>query len=75
MRDSRKAGIGNRKRQERDEQTAEDLATELYAVVGNALRQLGVSPAARGRALERADGASINDVPWNLRTQMVAPTK
>ena len=27
------------------------------------------------RALERADGASINDVPWTLRTQMVAPTK
>ena len=71
MTDSRKAGIEKRKRQERDEQTAEDLATELYAVVGMALRQLGVSPAARARALERArrttripkaSGAVLRDV-------------
>jgi hypothetical protein len=57
MRISSKVGI-SKKRQVRDGQTVEDLAAELYTIVGVALRQLGVSPAARRRALERARKAT-----------------
>jgi hypothetical protein len=48
----------SKKGQVRDGQTVEDLAAELYTIVGVALRQLGVSPAARRRALERARKAT-----------------